>query len=116
MKRLFGLLLILGALPAMAGDARRGALLWEQRCSVCHAVDAAKVGPPHRGVVGRAAGKVPGFAYSPALKASALTWTAATIDTWLQGPGKLVPGTRMRIVVPDATDRADIIAHLATLK
>lgn len=65
---------------------------------------------------GRRAGSLPGFNYSTALKGSALTWTAASLDTFLQGPSKMVPGTRMMVMVPKADDRSDLIAYFAALR
>src|SRR5215831_8954048 len=76
------------------GDATRGASVY-QVCMGCHSIDDDDVGPRHRGVVGRTAGTVPGFAYSPALKGSHIVWDRATLDRWLTNPQALVPGTRM---------------------
>ncbi len=98
-----------------AGDAARGKTLY-QACSGCHSIDENDVGPKHRGVYGRAAGSVPDYGYSPALKASGLTWDAATLDRWLTSPQALVPGARMFFSLPDPQARADIIAYLAQLK
>lgn len=89
-----------------------GAALYQSRCGGCHSIAANRVGPAHRGVFGRAAGKAPGFNYSPALRKSAIVWNEATLDKWLQGPPKLVPGTRMFFSVPSASERAAIIAYL----
>jgi cytochrome c len=97
------------------GNPDHGEHLYETRCGGCHAVDTNRVGPLHRGVFGRRAGTAPGYAYSPALQRSGLTWDAATLDRWLSGPTRLVPGTRMGISVPASQDRQDIIAYLASL-
>jgi len=70
----------------------------------------------HRGVVGRAAGSVPGFGYSAAVKGSGIVWDERSLDAWLTDPQKLVPGQAMFFSVSVAKDRADIIAFLATLK
>jgi cytochrome c len=67
-------------------------------------------------VVGRRAGAVKGYAYSPALKASGIVWTPAMLDRWLQGPQKLVPGAKMYFTLPKPQDRADVIAYLAQQK
>lgn len=109
---LLALLLAAAATPALAGDPARGEQLYESRCIACHSLDANRVGPMHRGVYGRKAGSVPGFAYSPALTASSVVWTADTLDRWLTDPQSLIPGQRMnfRVALPD--DRADIIAYL----
>lgn len=98
-----------------AGDAVRGAQVYEARCAGCHSVQADRIGPRHAGVVGRQAGSVPGFAYSPALQKSGITWDAATLERWLADPEALVPGQRMGYRLGDAHQRADVIAYLATL-
>lgn len=99
--------------PTPAGDAARGKLFY-QSCSGCHSIDDNDVGPRHRGVVGRNAGAVPGYAYSAALKGSGIVWTPANLDRWLTNPQKLVPGAKMYFSVSNAQNRADIIAYLAT--
>jgi len=102
--------------PARAtGDAVHGAALY-QACMGCHSLDENDVGPRHRGVVGRRAGTVPGYAYSPALKASGLVWTPANLNRWLTNPQALVPGAKMYFAVAKPQDRADIIAFLARQK
>jgi cytochrome c len=63
-------------------------------------------------VVGRAAGSAPAYNYSPALKASGVTWTPDQLDKWLIGPQALVKGTRMGFRLSDAQKRADVIAYL----
>jgi cytochrome c len=100
------------ALPADAADAVRGEDLWQSRCFACHSLDADRVGPRHRGVYGRRAGSVPGFAYSPALATAGITWDAGTLARWLADPRAFVPGTKMTIRVADPADRADIIDYL----
>ena len=67
------------------------------------------------GLFGRKAGEVPGYAYSPVLKASGLVWSDATIDRlFALGPDEVVPGSKMPLQrMPDAKDRADLIEFLA---
>ena len=105
--------LALGAAAARASDAELGAAAYEARCGGCHAVDADRIGPRHRGVVGRRAGSVTGFDYSPALRDSAVVWTPATLERWLRDPEALIPGQRMAYSLGDARERAAIIAFLA---
>jgi cytochrome c len=107
--------LLAGGAPAAAGDAVRGQALYQQRCIACHAEDTHRVGPAHRGVFGRRAGSAPGYAYSPALAASGVEWSAASLERWLADPESLVPGQRMNYAVADARDRADLIAYLRSL-
>ena len=86
-------------------------------CAGCHSTQPGKTmfGPSLAGLAGRKAGTVPGYAYSPALKASGLTWNAATLDRWLKGPQRLVPGTRMPFAsIQDAKARKAVIGYLLT--
>lgn len=94
-----------------AGDPTRGKTVY-QVCMGCHSLDEDDVGPHHRGVVGRVAGTVPGYAYSPALKNSHIVWSPDTLDRWLTNPQALVPGVKMFFAMPSAQDRADVIAYL----
>jgi cytochrome c len=98
------------------GNAARGQALYVAQCMACHAVDAHKTGPAHRGVFGRRLGSAPGYQYSDELAASRMRWTAQTLNAWLADPEDLVPGQRMGVQVDDAQDRADLIAWLASLR
>jgi len=100
------------ATDGMTADASHGQELYESRCGGCHSLDANRVGPAHRGVYGRKAGSAPGFAYSAAVKGSAVIWQEETLDAWLTNPQALIPGQRMNFRVAKAEDRADIIAYL----
>ena len=95
-------------------DAVRGQRLFTERCSACHALDANKFGPMLGGVVGRKAGAVPGYNYSPAVRDADLTWSADILDRWLTDPRKLISGTKMPVRVLDASARRDIIVYLQT--
>jgi cytochrome c len=99
----------------LSGDAVHGKTLY-QTCAACHSLDDNDLGPKHRGVVGRRAGTVPDYAYSPALKSSGLTWDPANLDRWLSNPQALVPGTKMYFLLANPHDRADIIAYLTDQK
>ena len=95
-----------------AGDPQRGATIYE-RCMGCHAIGYEVVGPDHAGLYGRKAGALPAYDYSPAMRASGLTWDAATLDRFLANPLKVVPGTDMTYAgVTDPKERADLIAYL----
>jgi len=98
------------------GDLQRGAALYQARCTACHAVDSNKIGPAHRGVMGRRVGGLQGYTYSAELAQSRLRWTPQTLNTWLEDPEELVAGQRMGFQVEDMQERADLIAFLATLK
>lgn len=102
----------LGMVAQAAPDAARGEQLYV-RCAACHALAFDRVGPRHCGLLGRRAGSVPGFDYSPAMKKSGIVWTEKTLDRFLTQPLVMVPGTAMTYAgVPEASDRADLIAYL----
>ena len=110
-------LLSAAAAPAAtAADAAHGEEIYNSRCIACHSPDANRVGPKHRGVVGRTAGTVPDFNYSKAVKSSGVVWSEETLDKWLTNPQAFIPGQRMNFKVTDPADRADLIAYLKTLK
>lgn len=115
-RRAAALALTVAASVAHAGDAARGAQLYEARCGGCHSVDADRSGPRHAGLAGRRAGSVAGFDYSPALRTSTVVWTAATLERWLADPEALIPGQRMVYRLDSAAERTDIVAWLVTLK
>jgi cytochrome c len=112
------------ALLATAGAARadgdpvRGEKRFEE-CATCHTLERGvnNVGPSLFGLIGRKAGEIADFRYSPALKKSGLTWTPQVLDTFIADPQKEVPGNRMPFAgMPDAADRADLIAYLQKAK
>ncbi len=95
-----------------AGDAAHGQELYAMRCIACHSLDENRVGPKHRGVYGRRAGRTENYEYSAALRRATIVWDEKTLDRWLSDPDKLVPGQKMGYQVPDAVDRQDLIAFL----
>lgn len=112
---------MLVAMPvaASAADAEAGKTVFN-KCKACHQIgEGAKnaVGPALTGIVGRKAGSVEGFTYSPAMKDSGKTWDEATLKEYLTDPKKSVPGNKM--VFPglkDAADLDNVIEFLKTAK
>ena len=115
MLRLATAALALGLLaqPALAAD---GAAVFNQRCKGCHQAASSKMGPALKGVAGAKIASRPGYAYSPALKKKTGVWTDAQLNTWLAGPAKFAPGTKMLVAINNPEDRAALVAYLKTLK
>ena len=96
------------------GDAQRGAQVFVQ-CKVCHSLEAGKnmLGPSLHGVIGRKAGSVPGYAYSPAMKNANVTWTDDTLSKYLADPKAFVPGDKMVFAgIKDPSKLGDLLAYL----
>lgn len=88
--------------------------LFRQRCGSCHTVQAGvnRVGPSLHGVMGRQAGVVAGYNYSPALVDWGQSWSAANLERYLAGSRAAVPGTKMNIAPPPPAQRQAIIRYL----
>lgn len=102
------------AFASLTGDAAAGKVVFAQ-CRSCHTTEAGvnKTGPSLAGVVGRPAGSIEDFDYSPANANSGITWTPEQLYVYLENPQRVVPKTKM--IYPGLTDaqkRADIIAYL----
>ena len=117
------LITALMSLPALAvagtADPVAGQKV-SQACMTCHSFDKGgpnRIGPNLWGVVGRPVASQKGFVYSAAFLKKGGTWTEANIDTYLESPMKVVPGTKMAFGgVKNPKDRANLIAWLKTLK
>ena len=102
---------------ALAGPAAAdGAKTFLLQCGTCHQAKSSPMGPSLAGVAGRKIASLADFTYSPALKAKDGAWTDANLDSFLSGPAKFAPGTRMPVSLPAAADRTAVIGYLKTLK
>jgi cytochrome c len=106
---------ISAALLSSGAEVADGKVLFEKRCTGCHALDADHEGPRLRGVVGRAAGTVKTFGYSKALRSTTFKWDEATLDKWLTDTESVAPDNDMSFRVPRPEERAAIILYLKSL-
>jgi len=96
------------------GDREQGRQVY-RKCQACHSLEPGKngIGPTLAAIVGKRAGSEPGYAYSPALRASGLSWDVATLDQYLLDPQKSVPGNKMPFPgLKTENERRDVIAYL----
>ena len=106
--------LALAAQAQGVGDAQRGAQVFTQ-CKACHSLEAGKnmIGPSLHGLLGRRAGTVPGFAYSPAMKNANVVWNDDTLSRYLTDPKAFIPGDKMPFVgIKDPSKLGDLLAYL----
>jgi cytochrome c len=126
--QLFGLaavaLFALSATALAQGDATKGKAAFA-KCGICHQVGpGAKtlVGPELNGVVGRKAASVADYSmYSAGMKKlgeQGFVWDEQNLDKWIADPKAMIPDSPMALAfpgIPDAGERADIIAYLKTI-
>ncbi len=95
-------------------DVAHGEEIFMQ-CQTCHVLEEGvnRVGPSLAGIIGRTAGTVEGYTYSPANADSGITWTPEKMFQYLENPQRIVPGTKMAFAgLPEGQDRADVIAYI----
>jgi cytochrome c len=100
------------------GDAAAGESVFAQ-CRTCHVTEPGvnRIGPSLAGIVGREAGKVQGYQYTPANANSGITWSPEKLFQYLENPQRVVPGTKMAFAgIRDPQQRANLIAWLGTQK
>jgi cytochrome c len=100
----------------LAGDAQRGRLVFGP-CRTCHYPQkfmGHNNGPNLHRIFGKFAGKQAGFDYySDAFKSAQFVWTPQLMFAWLENPMAMFPdSSMMSLGVPDAQQRADLIAYL----
>lgn len=120
------LVLAFGLSAAAAGawsadcDVAAGGRIFANKCGICHAAEAGAahtVGPNLHAVVGRPAGKAPGFAYSEALAAANVDWDAGRLDAFIKSPQQAIPGTAMPFQgLKSEGDRRHLLCFLTSLQ
>lgn len=100
-----------------AKDMSLGERQFARKCSVCHTLTPEggnRAGPTLYGLFGRKAGTVNGYAYSNALKKSAIIWSEKTVAALFeQGPDLFTPGSKMPLQKITSREKRDaLIAFL----
>jgi len=115
--------LFLGAfsLCASAASAQEeaGEIAYNNACRTCHSLEEGdnRLGPNLHNIIGREAGALPDFAYSPSMKNSEIVWDEQSLDRFIEDPDAVISGNRMKPYggMASAEDRAAIVAYLKTL-
>lgn len=112
----------LGGSAFAVGDHDGGKMAFAERCGICHETGLGAnpfVGPELNGIMGRLAASVPNYLkYSDGLKKlreSGFVWTQENVDRLIANPKAVLPDSPMAVAfpgIPDARERADIIAYL----
>ncbi|MCE8022466.1 c-type cytochrome [Halomonas sp. MCCC 1A11036] len=99
------------------GELRAGERLFRSQCVGCHSVEPGVHlgGPSLHALLGRPAGSLDDFDYSPALAGAELTWDAPTLDAFLADPSGFLPGNRMVLWGLDERSRRAIVRYLESL-
>lgn len=114
-----GMVAVAGSALAETSALEAAGAVVFQRCKACHSADASRntFGPNLVGIVGRAAGTLPDFQYSEALRASGRTWSEDSLRKWIADNDAFIPGTRMRhVAIADPAEQDYLIAYLKSLK
>lgn len=101
------------------GDAERGEVIYEEACSQCHQLTPGlnKKGPQLLNIYGAKSAQLADFDYSDGLSASGWVWTADKLDPYIADNEKVITDSKMLAdPMPDASERADVIAYLSTLR
>jgi len=102
--------------PTLArADSAAGEKVFKSRCANCHSLTSglSTIAPDLTGVVGRKAGSLKDFQYTPALRNADYVWTAAKLQQWLASPHNVVPETEMTFSgLKSEQERADVVEFL----
>jgi len=123
---LLAVLAAMASLPGLAkaddGDAAAGQRVFNQ-CRACHTTNEggrSGVGPNLFGIVGRPAGSIEGFRYSPNLRelgTGGLVWTEERLRAYVANPKAVVPrGSMSYPGLRNETQINDLMAYLGSLK
>lgn len=110
----------LASSAAAGADPTHGKAVFAQQCSTCHSDSRARptvLGPPLYGVVGRKAGSIAGYPYSPAMRSAGFAWTEDRLRAYLPAPRDYLPGVKMSYVgLKNPAQLNDLIAYLDSLR
>lgn len=109
---------VFAALPT--ANIAAGKATYAAACASCHQVGPSArngFGPQLNGIIGRPAGSLAGYRYSPAMQNAGIVWSEASLAAFIRNPGRTVPGNKMRFFSLGYSDQkmADLLAYLDSL-
>jgi len=102
----------------LQADVAAGEEIFLTRCAQCHSLTRGQrsSAPDLTGVVGRRAGALKDYRYTPALRHAKFVWTPQKLNVWLTEPHHTAPETEMTFTgLKSAQDRADVVEFLQHL-
>ena len=105
------------------GNADKGMVHFVKNCSSCHSIQAGSnaIGPSLNGIVGRKAGAVTGFTYSPELAKGDFSWNEPVLLDYLTSPtqsgggDQLLHNVHMHFNGLSSREAEDLIAFLKAM-
>lgn len=108
-------LVAVGCIGKAAHAAAAGEAVFKSRCANCHSLTRglSSIAPDLTDVVGRKAGSLKDYQYSPALRDASFVWTPAKLNEWLASPHNAAPETEMAFPgLKSEKERAEVVEFL----
>lgn len=94
--------------------------LFNNACRTCHSTKEGdnRLGPNLYRIIGRRAGSLPDYNYSPAMKDANFVWDESKLARFIASPDELVPGNKMAPYsgLASAEDRRKIVVFLLSMR
>jgi cytochrome c len=94
--------------------------VFNNACRTCHSIKGGdnRLGPNLYKIIGRKAGSLPEYNYSPAMKDADFVWDEAKLARFIANPDEVVPGNKM---IPygglaSAEDRRSVVFFLLSMR
>lgn len=93
--------------------------LFNNACRTCHSIKQGdnRLGPKLYQIIGRKAGSLPDYNYSPGMKNAEFIWDEAKLARFIADPDEVVPGNKMLPYggLASAEDRRKIVVFLSSV-
>jgi cytochrome c len=94
--------------------------VFDNACRTCHSIKEGdnRLGPNLYKIIGRKAGSLPDYHYSPAMKDADFVWDESKLARFIASPDEVVPGNKMTPYsgLASAEDRRKIVVFLLSMR